>query len=201
MYDELIRAFKARRINCQVFKEVEDVLSYLVPLIKQKKIGVGDSITFDEIGLYEYLRRADCLFLDKYDPALSREAKRNLYTENFSADLFFSGVNAISMSGKLYNLDGNGSRVAPIIYGPEKVILISGTNKICSSDEAAIERVRNTAAPMDAVRLKKKTLCAKTGKCMDCKSPDRICNYMTVVEGQFNPERIELILIEGTFGY
>lgn len=201
MYDELIRAFKARRINCQVFKEVEDVLSYLVPLIKQKKIGVGDSITFDEIGLYEYLRRADCLFLDKYDPALSREAKRNLYTENFSADLFFSGVNAISMSGKLYNLDGNGSRVAPIIYGPEKVILISGTNKICSSDEAAIERVRNTAAPMDAVRLKKKTPCAKTGKCMDCKSPDRICNYMTVVEGQFNPERIELILIEGTFGY
>ena len=199
--DEVTIALKKRHIGCRYFESEAMFLEYIKAKIKGKVVGVGDSITFEEMGLYDLLEKHSGRYLNKYDVTLTKAEKRKLYRDNFSADVFFSGINALSMSGKIYNLDGNGSRVAPIIYGPEKVFLICGTNKICRSDEEAVLRVRQKAAPMDAVRLGKKTPCAITGKCIDCRSKDRICNYMTTVEGQFDPDRIEVILIKGNYGY
>lgn len=198
---QVIEALKRRKISCHYFDMTQALLDYLMKAVNGKSVGVGDSITFEELGLYDFLKRHSGRFLDKYDQNLSKADKQLLYRENFSADVFFSGINALSLSGKIYNLDGNGSRVAPIIYGPGKVFLICGTNKICDSDEAAVLRVRQYAAPKDAVRLNKKTPCAITGKCVDCRSVDRICNYMTILEGQFDPNRIEVILLKGEYGY
>jgi len=132
---------------------------------------------------------------------ISLEEKATLYRENFSADLFISGINALTTEGKIFNLDGNGSRVAPIIYGPDKVLLVCGSNKIVSSDHEAFERIRNTAAPIDAKRLGKKTPCVKTGRCMECKSSDKICNYYSIIQGQFNENRIQVFVIEGEYGF
>ena len=140
-------------------------------------------------------------FLDKYSKDLTKEQKKALYIQNFNADIFFSGVNALSSEGKIYNLDGNGSRVAPIIYGPKKVFLVCGVNKLVRTEKEAFERIKAKAAPLDAIRLNKKTPCVKTKVCMECKSPDKICNYMTIIQGQFDPERIEILVINKEMGY
>lgn len=164
-------------------------------------VGVGDSMTLEALAVYDYLRRRQVRFLDKYQENLSKEEKRALYLRNFDADYFLSGVNAISATGKIYNLDGNGSRVAPMIYGPRKVILLCGTNKITETDEDAIDRIRRIAAPLDAKRLGKKTPCRVTGVCQDCKSPDKICNYWTIIQGQFDENRIQVVFIPKELGY
>ena len=164
-------------------------------------VGVGDSVTLEVCGVYEYLRNRNLRFLDKYQPLLSREQKREIYLQNFNADFFLSSVNAISSEGKIYNLDGNGSRVAPIIYGPKKVFLVCGTNKIVETEEQAFERIKAVAAPLDAKRLNRKTPCAITGKCSDCHSPDRICNYYSIIQGQFDGGRICVVFIQEQLGY
>ena len=106
------------------------------------------------------------------------------------ADIFFTGVNALTLDGKLFNIDGNGSRVAPMLYGPDKVIVVAGRNKMTENLSEAIARTRNIAAPLDAKRLGKNTPCAKLGHCIDCHHPERICNDFVCIEGQFDENRI-----------
>jgi len=179
-----------------------DLLDFLDSQIPDDAVvGVGDSLTLESCGVYDYLRNRNLVFLDKYSKNLGRSQKRELYLKNFDADFFLSSANAISSEGKIYNLDGNGSRVAPIIYGPRKVFLICGVNKIVDSEEQAFERIRTVAAPLDAIRLQKKTPCSVTGRCMDCKSPDKICNYHTIIQGQFDKERIKVIFINQELGF
>lgn len=179
-----------------------DLLSFLDSQIPDGAVvGIGDSVTLETCGVYDYLRNRDLVFLDKYAQGQSRSQKRELYLKNFGADFFLSSVNAISSEGKIYNLDGNGSRVAPIIYGPKRVFLICGINKVVETEEQAFERIRTIAAPLDAQRLQKKTPCCVTGKCVDCKSPDKICNYHTIIQGQFDRERIKVVFINEELGY
>lgn len=198
----LIKNFKQNRIKVTLLENKESLIDYLSDCIAPNStVGVGDSVTLEQLGIYDFLRKEDFCFLDKYKEGLSQDEKRTIYLKNFDADFFLNGVNAISSEGKIYNLDGNGSRVAPIIYGPHKVFLISGTNKIVSNENDALERIRNIAAPMDNIRLGKKNPCTKKGYCSDCKSNTKICNYHTIIQGQFNEDRIELILIQGDYGY
>lgn len=202
LFEEAILNFKKNKIKLTYFENIKEFYQYIDTLIKPKyTVGVGDSISFEEIGLYDYLRDLDIKFLDKYNKDLTKDEKKALYIQNFSADIFFSGINALSSEGKIYNLDGNGSRVAPIIYGPKKVILICGINKLVKTEEEAIARIKLKAAPLDTIRLNKKTPCVKTKVCMDCKSPEKICNYMTIIQGQFDSERIEILLINKELGY
>ncbi len=199
---ELKKSLKRNRIESEYFSSRDELLKSFNDILNSKSIvGVGDSKTLEQLGLYALLRKSNCTFLDKYNSNLSTEEKSILYRKNFSSDFFFSGINAITIEGKIFNLDGNGSRVAPIIFGPKKVFLICGTNKIVKNDEEAIYRIRNIAAPIDAKRLNKKTPCVKTGTCMDCKSADKICNYYTIIQGQFNKERIKVLFIEGEYGF
>lgn len=179
----------------ELFALLESFLSY------GETIGCGDSVTLEELGVFDYIRTNDYNFLDKYEGGLTSNDKREIYLDNFRSDTFFSGVNAISEDGKLFFIDGNGSRVAPIIYGPKQVILITGTNKITKDEESAKQRVRQVAAPLDTIRLGKKTPCAVTKQCIDCNSPQRICNDFVMIAGQFQKERIKVIIIDGDFGY
>ncbi|MBN2625923.1 MAG: lactate utilization protein [Spirochaetales bacterium] len=200
--EQLFTSLIRNRIGAEYFAAGEKLLAYLKDYLTPETIvGTGDSKTLAQLGVYELLREGGCRFLDKYRTDLSRKEKDRLYRDNFSADLFLSGINAVTLEGKIVNLDGNGSRVAPIIFGPGKVFLICGTNKIVMDDEEAIARIRNTAAPLDAQRLGKNTPCAKTGKCMDCRSVEKICNYHTIIQGQFDRERIRVLIVEGEYGY
>ena len=179
--------------------QLHELIRKLVPA--GQTVGCGDSVTLEQTGVYEYIRNHDYNFLDKYRFDLSHEEKKEIYLQNFRADTFLTGINAVTVDGKLFNIDGNGSRVAPIIYGPKQVIAVVGTNKIVKTIDDAILRARQTAAPMDAKRLGKETPCTKLYKCIDCQHPQRICNDFVLITGQFDKKRIKVIFIEGEYGY
>ncbi|MCL2563061.1 MAG: lactate utilization protein [Oscillospiraceae bacterium] len=176
-----------------------ELLRDLVP--KGAVVGCGDSVTLEQLGAFEFLRDGDYIFHDKFVSGLSFAQKRTLYLKNFSAHTFITGTSAVTTDGKLFNIDGNGSRVAPIIYGPEQVIVVVGTNKIVPSVESAIERTRQIAAPLDAIRLKKDTPCAKLKRCVDCNHEQRICNDFVLITGQFMRDRIKVIIVDEVLGY
>lgn len=179
--------------------QLHELIRNLMP--EEQTVGCGDSVTLEQTGVYEYVRNHTYNFLDKYQEGLDHQEKRELYLQNFRADTFLTGINAVTTDGKLFNIDGNGSRVAPIIYGPKQVIAVVGTNKIVKSVSDAILRTRQIAAPLDAKRCGKKTPCTKLGKCIDCHHSQRICNDFVLITGQFEKERIKVIFIEGNYGY
>lgn len=202
MVSELKKNCK-NKFDIFILKSKSEVIDLLNTLVKENStVGVGDSVTLEELDIYNYFeKREDIIYFNKYKKNISKEEKREIYKKNFSADFFVSGCNAITINGDLLNIDGNGSRVAPIIYGPKNVLLIMGLNKICKNEQEANDRARNIAAPLDSKRLNKNNPCTKTLKCHDCKSKDRICNYFVKISGQFDKERIKLILVEETLGF
>ncbi len=179
--------------------QLHELLPVLMP--EGQTVGCGDSVTLEQTGVYEYVRNHNYDFLDKYKNGLCREEKQEIYIRNFGVDTFLTGINAVTMGGELFNIDGNGSRVAPIIYGPKQVIAIVGTNKIVDTVDEAILRTRQVAAPQDAKRLGKETPCTKLGKCINCHHSQRICNDFVLITGQFEKQRIKIIFIKGDYGY
>lgn len=175
------------------------LLAELIPI--GDTVGCGDSVTLEKTGVFDFLRNGDYRFYDKHRPGLSSAEKRDLYLKNFSADTFVTGTNAVTMDGKLFNIDGNGSRVAPMLYGPKQVIVVVGINKLVETVEDAVKRARQLAAPLDAKRLGKNTPCTKLNACIDCKHKDRICNDFVLIAGQFTQDRIKVILVDKPLGY
>ncbi|WMJ75935.1 MULTISPECIES: lactate utilization protein [unclassified Sedimentibacter] len=193
-----------RRRNMAGFfvKDSDELKELLKQLIAENStVGVGDSMTLFETGVIDLLRSGKYNFLDKYREGITSEGKKQIYIQNFSADTFMCGTNALTEDGELYNIDGNGSRVAPIIYGPKQVIIVAGINKIVRTIEEAEKRTRNYSAPIDAKRLGKNTPCTSLGYCVDCKSPERICNDFTIIRGQFVKDRIKVIIVDSKLGY
>lgn len=164
-------------------------------------IGFGGSITLLETKILDYFNTKDYNLLDRYKEGLTAEDIKNLFRKTFFADVFLTSANAITKKGEIYNVDGTGNRVAATLYGPDKVIIIVGKNKIVNNLEDAIERNKNISAPKNCVRLNKKTPCVKIGYCLDCNSEDRICNEYTLIKRQNDPDRIHIIIIDKELGY
>ncbi len=180
----------------------EELLSLLDQLIPDHTtVGVGDSLTMVELGVLDYFRERNIQFLDKYKDNITRSEKEKLYINNFASDTFVCSTNALTEQGELFNIDGNGSRVAPMIYGPKQVLIITGTNKIVRDIDDAVKRVRQYSAPIDAKRLGKSTPCTKIGYCVDCNHPERICNDFVTITSQFVKDRIKVLIVNDTLGY
>lgn len=200
--DRTIKNLRKRNMEGFFVKDKSELMMILKGLIDEKStVGVGDSMTLFETGVIDFLRKGDYVFLDKYRDGITSEDKKEIYLQNFSTNTFMCSTNALTEEGELYNIDGNGSRVAPMLYGPKQVILVTGINKIVKDIEEAEKRVRNYAAPIDAKRLNKDTPCTTLGYCVDCKSPNRICNDFTIIRGQFIKNRIKVIIVGEQLGY
>lgn len=200
--DRAIDNLRKRNMKGFFVRNEIELIALLKELISENSVvGVGDSMTLFETGVIDLLRRGNYIFLDKYKDGITSEEKKQIYIKNFSADTFLCSTNALTENGELYNIDGNGSRVAPMIYGPKQVILVTGINKIVKDIEEAEKRVRNYSAPIDAKRLGKNTPCTTLGYCIDCKSPNRICNDFTIIRGQFIKNRIKVIIVGKELGY
>ena len=119
----------------------------------------------------------------------------------YDADVFLSSSNAITQDGVLVNIDGNANRVSALAYGPRKVIMIVGMDKVCSDLDSAMKRARNVAAPINALRLGLNTPCTKIGTCMDCKSPDNICCQFLITRFSRHADRIHVILVNDNLGF
>lgn len=199
---ELIKAFEANNMTCLFVKDRDELTHYLKSILNQsKKVALGGSVTLNQLGVIDLIKESDVHFIDRYEEGLSNEELMNRFREAFFADLFITSTNALTMDGCLYNIDGTGNRVAAVIFGPREVIVIAGLNKICQNEEEAIARIRHCSAPANAIRLNKKTPCTKTGHCMDCHSPDRICSSYVKLAYQKQVNRIKVIIVEENLGY
>ncbi len=178
------------------------VLEKIIPKIAPKSVSWGGSITFVATGLYDVLKKNNDLnVLDTYDKNLSPEDSLERRRQSLLVDLFITGSNAVTESGQLVNLDMIGNRIGAITFGPKNVIILVGRNKIVPDLDEAMFRVKNYSAPVNAMRLDKKTPCAKTSFCEYCKSPDRICNTWTITEKSFPKGRVKVILINEDLGF
>jgi L-lactate utilization protein LutB len=178
------------------------VLEDIIPKLNAKSVSWGGSMTVQvATGLYERLKdHPDLDVLDTYDKKLSDEQKQELRRQALLADLFITGTNAITESGQLVNLDMIGNRIGALTFGPRYVVILVGRNKLAANLDEAMYRVKNYAAPTNAMRLDKKTPCVKTSFCEECKSPDRICNSWTITEKSFPKARVKVVLINEDLG-
>ena len=177
------------------------VMEEILPASGARSIAWGGSLTAVGTGLFQTLqRRKDLEMIDTLDKQLPAEEQLARRRQSLLVDLFITGTNAITEEGQLVNLDMLGNRVAGITFGPRHVVIIAGRNKIVPDVDEAMFRVKNIAAPANAMRLDKKTPCVKTSYCEECKSPDRICNSWTITEKSFPKGRVKVVLVNQDLG-
>ena len=177
------------------------VIDQILPAIDVKSVSYGDSLTLFETGVLEFFKKNSKISLiDTFDKKVSRQEIIKRRRNALLSDLFFSGTNAVVEFGALVNLDMVGNRVGGMVFGPKWVVIMVGRNKIVSDLEQAMERIKNLAAPANAIRHEQKTPCVKTSYCMDCNSPARICNIWTIHEKSYPKGRIKVILINQDLG-
>jgi L-lactate utilization protein LutB len=197
-----IKSLEDNNMNGYYVKDREELISKIKELVKDgSMVACGGSMTLFETGVIDHLRTNRYEFLDRYEEGLNREDLVKIFKKSFLADAYFTSSNAITEAGELYNVDGNGNRVAAMLYGPEKVIVVCGSNKIVRDVDMAVDRNRQTSAPANAKRLNRNTPCTKVGYCMDCKSNERICNEYTLIKRQGTKGRIHVIFLDKEFGY
>ncbi len=195
---KVIKGLESRNMTGYYAASREEALAIALRLIPEgASVTMGGGMSVHEIGLAEALKSGPYRFLDR-DRA---EDKRAAMLAAYDMDFFLSGANAITEDGVMVNIDGNSNRVSAIAQGPKKVLFIVGMNKVCKDVDSAMKRARNVAAPINAQRFGLSTPCAKTGSCMDCKSPDTICCQFLITRFSRHAGRIHVILVNDSLGF
>lgn len=201
LIERTIENLKRNNMEAILVQDEAELIKKLDELIKKGSVvSVGGSMTLIEMGVIDYLRSGNFTFLDRYDSNLTLEGRKELNRKAFSADTYLCSTNALTEQGELFNVDGNGNRVAAMLYGPDQVIVVCGVNKIVKDLKEAEERIKRIAAPVNTKRLNKNTPCTKVGYCMDCNSDDRICCDYVIMKKQRN-NRIKVIIVNKNLGY
>lgn len=198
---KMIKNLKRRNFEalyCPTAAEAVEKVSSLIP--DGSSVTWGGSMTIRDMGLTAALHKRDLDILDR-DLAADRDEAQRIYREAFNVDYYLSSVNAISEDGVIVNIDGNGNRVAAITFGPKKVILVVGLNKVTQDVESALARARSTASPINAARFDIKTPCRADGTCHNCNSPESICNYIHFMRNSHPAGRHTVVLVGEDLGY
>jgi len=202
--EQIIGNLQRQNIDGRYFDNADEAVEEVCSMIPVGSIvGLGGSVTVTQTGLVEALRKMDINLLDRFREGVTVEEVDAMRQEGMRSDIFIASSNAITLDGKLVNMDGMGNRVAAMIYGPKKVILVVGMNKVVSTVMDAITRIKTTAAPINATRINRKSPCAVTGICQDpnCTPPNRICSQLVIIESSSVKDRISVILIGEEYGF
>lgn len=195
---KVIKGLASRNMTGYYAKTKEEALQQALCLIPEgSTVTMGGGMSVHEIGLVKALKEGNYKFIDRDE----MEDKRAAMLFAYDADVFLMSANAMTEDGILVNIDGNANRVSALAQGPRKVIVIAGMNKICDDVDGAMKRARNVAAPINAQRFGLNTPCAKTGSCMNCKSPDTICCQFLITRYSKHPGRIHVILVDDNLGF
>ena len=196
----LVKNLRNRHFDAWYCDTKEDALAKVLELIPEgAKIGWGGVLSAQQIGLFDALRSGNYDLLDR-DLCKTQEEREQMMKDALFADVFLTGANGLSLDGQMVNIDGTGNRVGAIIYGPKKVIVIAGMNKVCDTMEEAVKRAREVAAPLNMMRFMKDTPCAATGKCGDCKAEGCICNQIVISRHCRPVGRIQFVLVGEQLG-
>ena len=195
---KVIKGLASRNMTGYYAANREEAKAIALSLIPENSsIAMGGAMSAHEIGLVDALKNGPYRFIDR--DAMSD--KRAAMLLAYDADFFLSSVNAMTEDGVLINIDGNANRVSAIAQGPKHVLFIVGMNKVYSDVDGAMKRARSVAAPINAQRFGLSTPCAKTGSCMNCKSPDTICCQFLITRFSRHAGRIHVILVNDTLGF
>lgn len=197
----LVRHLKQRHFEAYYCHNVDELLAQVKSLVPEgSTITWGGSDTIRATGVTAMLKKGNYQVFDR-DDAITDDERIAIYRKAFECDYYLASANAISEDGVIVNIDGNGNRVAAVTWGPKHVIFIIGTNKICQDVDAAIKRARSVAAPTNMARFNLNTPCTKDGTCHDCKSPDSICNYVSILRMSHPAGRHIVIFVGKDLGY
>jgi len=197
----LVENFFSRNIEAKYFNNLDEARNEILKIIPEgDTVGIGNSQSLKKMLISEALSNRGNTVYDK-TLAKTKEEIKILKKKSLLTDWYITGTNAISKEGHIVNIDHSGNRVAAMTYGPDKVIIVIGRNKIEETLEKAIERARNHAAPLNAVRAGYNPPCLELKKCVDCRSKDRVCYNLSIIEGQFDPERMRIFIVDEDIGF
>lgn len=201
--EKLIKALEKRRMEGSYAETADQAKTEILEMIEEgSTVFRNGTMTAVGMGLWEAVAALPGVkLIDPYVQGLTPEQGLALRRQGLTADVMIAGSNAVTLDGRLVNLDGMGNRVAAMAFGPRKVILVVGINKVVPDIETAKARVKNYAAPVNAIRLNLKTPCVEDGICNDCHSEQRICNIWSIIEGHMIKGRIHVKLIGEALGY
>jgi len=187
-------------VYCRTAKEARD---YIISHGSDAAtVGFGGSRTIVDLGVQQLFAAQGKELLNHGMPGLEQPQKMAIMRRQLTCDLFLTSANAVTLSGWLVNIDGNGNRVAALTFGPRRAIVVAGRNKLVDGDlAAAIHRVKNIAAPPNAKRLNCNTPCAKTGFCADCNSPERICRIIQVMDRKPRVADLHVLIVNENLGF
>ena len=191
---KVVEAFKKNMFSAVYFKTGEEASEFIMGNIKPgDKVGFGGSASVKGLGIQEKVKSIGAVVLDHGDPALSPEEKMETMRGELLSDVFLCSSNAVTLDGELVNIDGVGNRVAAMSFGPRKVIVVVGVNKIRKNQAEAFQRIEQVAAPKNCKRLSMPNPCTQTGICSDCKSETRACRIYSVIKR--NPMRTDITVV------
>ena len=200
--EKVIKNLERRNITGHYCETAADVSAKVLSLIDEgSEVSWGGSATLNEVGVKDAVKAGNYKVNDPMDLS-GGENPIELRRKSLTCDVFLTSTNAITMDGILVNIDGTGNRVAAMMFGPKKVILIAGINKLTADEDAAMSRIKQEACPPNCIRLGMKTLCAVTGECGNCLTPGQtICSYTTSI--RFSPvkDRMHVILANEVLGF
>jgi len=200
-FNELKKNFKERNIEVEYFQTLEEVKGYIFSIIPTEcSVGIGHSATLQGMDITKSLLARGNTVYDK-ELAKNPEESRRLKKRALLTDWYISGSNAISVDGRIVNVDHSGNRVAAISFGPDKVLIVVGKNKVVDTLDKAIKRVKNIACPLNAKRAGFNPPCVTLNKCVDCVSDERVCNSLSIIEGQADSSRLKLLIVNEEYGY
>ncbi len=194
-----IEALCKNNYDAHYIKDKDELFKKLDELMPEgASCSVGGSMTLFETGVIDYIKSGKFTYYDRYAPNADIP---KVFHDALCSDVYLMSSNAITENGELYNIDGTGNRVAALVYGPKKVVVIAGENKIVKDIDAAKKRKASIASPANAVRLNKDTPCGKIGYCTDCSHPSRFCCHELVSYYQQIKNRITVLILPESYGY
>ena len=197
----LVKNLRSRHFDAYYCKDKKEALEKALELIPQgATVGWGGAMSAQQIGLLDAMNAGNYNAIDR-DKAPDPAEREKAMKQCLLADVFITGANALSLDGQMVNIDGNGNRVAAIVYGPQSVVVIAGMNKVVDTLETAVIRARTVAAPMNKQRFPMQTPCEVTGACADCKSDGCICNQLLITRNSKPAGRIKVILVGEELGF
>lgn len=196
-------ALQKRGFRTSLFETTEEAVSYVKEIARGLgTVASGGSMTIAKNGFLEALEAPGREVLYHGREGLSHGERMEIMHKALAADLYLLGANAITLDGRIVNIDGNGNRVAASIFGPGRIVFVAGKNKIVDGGiDEAIMRIKREACPQNCRRLGRKTPCAATGTCHDCNSPDRICNVTVIFDRAPPISRAEVVLVDRNLGF